>query len=1305
MLNQFFIRILFSINILFLLSFSLKAQEQSVIFEKISMKDGLSHNNVNCIYQDHKGFIWFGTDDGLNKYDGHKIVKYKFDIQNDNSISGNVIHCITEDADNNLWIGTLNGLNRFVREKDHFVRYFSEKNNPNSISNNNIGALERNGNEIWIGTLNSGISVYNIKEKTFKHFANQADNPNSLSNNNIRSMYKDHSGKIWVGTENGLNLFDKAKNNFRVFFKDSINSNRSGSNYIYDIYEDNHGKFWLSTYEGLIQFLPENQQYKIFLSDPKNPNSLSDNTIKATIQDKQGRYWIGTRYGLNCYEIKDGTFTCYKAKDNPTAISGNEIWDLFIDKQNIIWIGTFTGGVNYFNSNPSYFKTFRHDADKQNSLSLSSVSAFLEDSKGNLWVGTDGGGLNMLNADKKTFTRYKHSNQDNNSLSSDAVLHLYEDKKGVIWIGTWSGGVDRFNPATNTFQHLMPQTGNNKTPNNPNIWWIMEDSRNNIWMATVGGGANMLDTKTNTFKYFTKDSKEAQIADYCVWTIYEDSEGYIWLGGLEGLNRFDYKTNTIKIFKNNKNDSKSISNSWVISICEDTQKNLWIGTHGGGLNLYDRKTEKFSAVTDDEGLANNLIVGLLCDKFGNLWMSTNAGISRYNPTTKVVKNYTVADGLQGDQFNLRAFYKMKNGDLCFGGLNGYSTFTPGEIKGNQYIPPVYITDFNIFNKPVHVDAPNSPLKQTITECKELTLEYSQSVFSFEFTTLNYLFSEKNQFAYKLEGFDPDWQYIGNKRTASYTNLNPGTYTLKIKASNNEGVWNEKGTSLKIKILPPWWMTWWFRVLIILLVSCSSVGFYFYRMNQVKRKNAELEKMVKQRTAALMEANEEILQQNEEINAQKDLMEEQNQDLEFSYNNMLTISEFGQKISSTLEIDFISLMLYEYLSTNMEISVFGIAIFNPTRKVLAWKSFLVHGKQSKYFEYHVTDRSKLAIFSFHAKNDILISNFNEENDYTGKKQDIIDSASLSLIYIPLMYEEKTVGVLTIQCEKPNVYSRKEYSIVRSVASYVSISIKNADTYEILHSENKKITDSINYARSIQATILPEKDFYSKYFDSFIIYKPKDLVSGDFYWFTKPQNTDFIFLAVVDCTGHGVPGAFMSMIGNILLNIIVIEGRMFSPSEVLNQLDIGIIKTLRQERSENLDGMDICFCRYDLVNKTLCFSGAKSPLWRFNSKTGEMVIHKGSRRYIGGKKEQERMNFTETEIQVAANDVFYLASDGFTDQNNSERNRYGSPRLLQNLKQFAPKPLTEQKQLLEQDLEQFTNNEEQRDDITLWGVKFI
>ena len=799
----------------------LQAQENNLRFKHITLDDGLSHSKVNCIFQDSQGFMWFGTNEGFNKYNGTRFTVYQSDVNDKTSVSADLIRDIIEDRKGRLWICTHAGLSMYDRDRDQFICYTSDSSSAIRLANNDIlsivedhdgniwlgtregiilfnlekqitktwliypdmGAnsywnlvndicIDKN-NILWIGTYGGGLTSFNIQTETFKHFRYNSRDPNSLSDNDVRTIYEDASGNLWIGTyEGGLNLFDKARRQFTSFYPDIGNAE---SMTIRVILDDGDGNLWLGTRNGLYYFNPKTSQFIHYYNDLNNPYSLCNNIILTLLKDLKGDLWIGTRGGISYLNANTSAFTHFRAHENNRHYLNNKVvYSILEDSAGDLWFGTEEGGLNYLNRSTGLFTYYMHDPQNPNSVSSNNIKALLEDFDGSIWIGTYQGGISILDRKTDQFTHYSHNPSNPNSLCSNNINVVYEDHDGDIWVGTFSNGLDLYDKSTSRFIHLN-----------------MDKS--------INGSQN-------------------------ISTIMQDRYGFLWIGAGKSLVcRIDKKTKEITYY----HPPANLGVPDVVTISEDEQGNLWFGTSGSGLHFFNRSDESFTTYTKKANLPSNIILGILADEDGNLWLGTSNGLSRFNPKTGAIKNFFRENGLQSDQFTPSCL-KTRNGQLFYGGINGVTAFYPSAIQENSYIPPVVITNFLVFNKSIHTNDEQNILHKHISQTNELKLSYKHSVFSFEFAALNYAISEQNQYAYMLEGFETEWNFVGNRNFATYTNLNPGISTFKIKAANNDGLWNETGTSVKITITPPFWKTLWFKIILIALFVYIILHFYNYQ---------------------------------------------------------------------------------------------------------------------------------------------------------------------------------------------------------------------------------------------------------------------------------------------------------------------------------------------------------------------------------------------------------------------------------------------------------------------------------------------
>lgn len=834
----------------------LYGQYKSIKFEHIRADQEIS-SNVICVLQDSRGFMWFGTRDGFNKYDGYNLTVYKHSTRDNSSISHNTVMDIVEDKKGNLWLATWEGgLNMYSREKDRFVSYKFDEDIAGSISENRVNSIFIDSQQnFWVGTKGGGLNLFNEKKQSFTHYRHHSNDPGSISSDVVTDVYEDKQGNLWVGTdEGGLNLFNREDQSFIRLQYDKNDKQSLSHDYVSEIFEDSQNRLWVGTRGGGLNLLDRRtQKFRHFRHSPFDEKSLTSDVVLCIAEDEQGIIWVGTENGgISIFDPETETFQNYQQDGrDDTSLGNNSIYDIYKDTKGNMWIGTFSSGLHFVNIDYKQFTHYKHNSFPH-SLSNDNVLCIYEDSNKELWIGTDGGGLNLFDREKGLFYHYKHELGNENSIAGDHVLRVIEDSKGNLWIGTWGDGVTVLNKKKNTYKHFKHNPDNPGSISSDNVWNIYEDSEKNIWLATYSNGLNLYDAKTESFIHFRHDNEDESSLSYnTVNNVFEDSQKRLWVGTKGGgLNLMDRQNQTFTRFLH-KEGENSISNNYTSCIFEDSRGNLWIGTEEG-LNQLDSKTNKFTNYHLVDGLPHEFIFGMLEDDHGNLWISTKKGLSRYNPQTNTFKNFGVADGLQADEYR-EAYFKSRSGKMYFGGINGFNEFHPDSIKERVFTPPLVITNFEIFNSAVPI-AQNKDedaiLKRHISETKALTLSYEHSVFSFEFASLNYTHAEKKQYAYQLEGFDASWNYVGTKHMATYTNLDPGSYIFKVKGLDNQGNWSKETVSLQLTITPPFWQTWWFRIGTVLFVVGSLMVFFHIRMRVIRNQKEALERQVKERTEQL-----------------------------------------------------------------------------------------------------------------------------------------------------------------------------------------------------------------------------------------------------------------------------------------------------------------------------------------------------------------------------------------------------------------------------------------------------------------------
>jgi ligand-binding sensor domain-containing protein/signal transduction histidine kinase len=829
---------------------SAAAQRQHIRFSRLGTDQGLSQSNATCIFQDSRGFVWIGTRDGLNQYDGYRFTIFKNKSGDANSLSHSFVTSVVEDRQGGIWIGTWGGgVNRFDRDKHLFVRYSLHKKNGPAVADNFINTLMVDSKgRLWIGTDGDGVDIMDPATGKFENIHRRPDDPAGFGDNDITTLLEDSRHDVWVGTFNGgLSRYEPESGRVQRYLHLADDPSSLSSNTVSKIYEDTRRRLWIGTRGGGLDRLDrETGFFRQYKHDPHNPNSLGHDVVVAIAEDDKDNLWIGTENGGLCVmDANGGGIQNYVLDEiDNTSLGNNSVYSIYRDHQANMWVGTYSNGINIFNKDANRFTTFRHNS-ASGSLGNNNVLYFLEDAARTIWIGTDGGGLEAMDPATGVIRQYRHSPGNANSMGGDYVLSIHEDKDGRLWTGTWGDGITVLDKDRKKFLHYRNRPGDSTSLGGDNIYSITEDRDQDLWLGSYGSGLDLYDRKKNSFRHFRHDPANTNsLSSDRVHTLLADQEGYLWIGTFDGgLNRLDKRTGRFTHYLHS-DTSNSLSNNSINSIFEDHRGDLWIGT-SNGLNCMDRRTGRFQVWHTGDGLPNNLVYAVEEDARHNFWISTNYGISKFDVRSGVFQNFTSADGLQSNEFKPHSCLLSSSGLLYFGGVRGFNEFSPDSIKGHLKEAPLLITNFQLFNKevPVSTDSFVTPLNKDITETRQLTLSYSNTVVSFEFATLNYTTPERNQYAYTLEGFDTGWNYIGSRRMATYTNIDPGNYVLKIKARNGNGGWGHMVRSLAIRITPPFWRTWWFRLLVVLAFAGATFGFHIIRLRTLQGQKKKLEAQV------------------------------------------------------------------------------------------------------------------------------------------------------------------------------------------------------------------------------------------------------------------------------------------------------------------------------------------------------------------------------------------------------------------------------------------------------------------------------
>lgn len=858
--------------------------------ERLSVEEGLSNAFVWDILQDRQGFLWFATEDGLNRFDGYQFTIFR--QQGLGSISHNTIWALYEDRAGTLWVGTYGGgLNKFDRATQTFTRYQHDPKNANSLSDDRVRSIHESADEpgvLWIATYGGGLNRFDTHKNSFTHYRHDPSNAASLSHDLIWAMHQDRAGVLWVATVDGLSRLDpdqrqKAGSSSAVMFTnyrhDPMNHRSLSHSYVTSVYEDRFGVLWVGTSDGgLNRFDRKSGMFTAFKHNLADPQSLSHNAIRPLYEDRAGTLWVGTYGGgLNRFDQATGTFVRYQNDPGDShSLSNNIVRDIYQDEAGVLWVATWGGGLNKL-VKPK-FVTYRHRPHHPRSLPDHYVTAVGEDHTGSVWVGTQTGGLTRLRWDdlgSVTFESFQHRHNDPQSLSDNYVTVVYEapDEPSVVWIGTFDQGLNRLDTRTKSltrYQH-NPQNLNSLTSNRVVSLCASTSQPGVLWVGTDDGGLNRFNRTTSEWAYIPYDTKKPDDPNHDpIRAIHESPRtGDLWIG-VDGAGLYKLvvgqtsQPDTVIGYRADAGNPNSLVSDRVHCIYESQDGMLWIGTFGG-LSRFNPQTGDFTSYQQADGLPNNVIYGILEDQGGHLWMSTNNGLSKFSPATNRFKNYNASDGLQSNQFYFSAFFRGRSGRMYFGGINGLNVFYPERVTDNPHIPPVVITDFQIFNQSVPVASAETKhrfsLPKHITLTDEITLSYKASVFSFEFAALDYSVPTENQYAYKMDGFDEAWTYSGSRRFATYTNLDPGHYVFRVKGSNNDGVWNEQGAAIRITITPPLGRTWWAYLAYVGFALLAVFGFIKLRTRHLEQSRQALEKIVQERTEEIQKAQEQLIVQD------------------------------------------------------------------------------------------------------------------------------------------------------------------------------------------------------------------------------------------------------------------------------------------------------------------------------------------------------------------------------------------------------------------------------------------------------------
>lgn len=1025
-----------------------QAQSGSRRFEAITVEDGLSQSTVWAILQDSRGFMWFGTEDGLNKYDGYTFTVYLHDMSTPTTISDSTVTKIFEDSQGRLWFGTASGLDRLDLETEAFIHYLNDPTNPHSLSGTSVSAIVEDAEGfLWVSTIDGGLNRMDPQTGAFNRYRHDPDNPDSLVSDAVTDLLMDPNGGLWIGTYEGLDYLNPQTGRFRHFPSETNTSNSLSDAHIWALEMDRYGFLWVGTESGGLNRLnPRDGTVRRFENRPNNPYTLASNYVRSIFEDQAGNLWVGGRYGLHLYNRIDDYFTRYQHDPNDLqSLTNDYVISFFQDRSGVLWIGTFGGGISKYAQANERFTLYQHRPNIPNSLSNDLVYAIHEDREGAVWVGTMDGGLNRMDPEAGTFYAYQSLPYDYTTLGSNDVRTIFEDRRGTLWIGTYGGGLNRFNRESGRFRRFKHDSNRASSLADDRVMVLYEDRRGNFWVGTRGGGLDRMNREAGTFVHYPPSPQDPNgLSGDFVRAIHEDRSGNLWVGTYNGLNVMDPETGKFRRFLHDPDNPQTLSNNRVLTIAETPDGILWIGTLLGGLNRFDPATETFRHYTIRHGLPSDTVYGILVDDTGSLWMSTNRGLSRFSPDTETFRNYDRRDGLQSYEFSAGAYHQNRSGQMYFGGVQGFNVFDPNLLQNNPIPPPVIITAFKKFNQTDRKD---------LTGEQEITLSYQDNFISFEFAALDYTAPEKNQYAYKLEGFDKDWVYAGTRRYASYTNLRGGNYVFRVIGSNQDGVWNETGATVHIHVIPPIWQNAWFIGATILLLASASFGAYRLRVMGIERQNLLLEAQVRERTREI-ERRREIAEGLREI---------------------LSILNSNRPLEESLEC--IIRQVERLMDANV---VIIFRCIEPNRPLVYASNLADHAP---------VDRPALVTVPMWIAQPLLLgqrlvlTNPNELQPFPpGPDEDSMSNYG-ALLAVPLMTSDQVDGGLVMIFDQPRPFSEEYIQMALSFADHAALAIANsqlrAQAEEIAVSAERSrlardLHDAVTqtlFATSLTAEVLP------------------------------------------------------------------------------------------------------------------------------------------------------------------------------------------------------------------------------------------
>ncbi|WP_229489812.1 two-component regulator propeller domain-containing protein [Pseudoduganella namucuonensis] len=1080
------------------------APPRTLRFDQLAMEEGLAQESVLAVAQDQQGFMWFGSQAGLSRYDGARIVTFRRVAADPASLVDNWVRVLHVDGAGRMWVGTDGGLDRYEPLTQSFTHFPPNEPVKRGNGNRHVRAIVDDGKGgLWIGT-SDGLQHFDPATGRYRFWHHDAALPASLGNDQVNALARDADGRLWVGTATGLDMLEPGAQGFRHFRVEAAPDTRFEA--VMSLYADQQRTLWVGTMGGIEQWqlAPGARGAAPSRRRIGEREGLRPGVVTTIYQDGEGIVWAGTQTeGLFRWRPDDQRFVQYRHQvTDPHSVADNYVSSLFRDRLGTLWVGTWYNGVSRVDLGSGGFARLVHDAERPASLSDNKVRAIVDAGGGKLWLGNNDG-LTLYDPVAGEGQVFRDSGPGFADARDPQVMALWRERGpgGALWVGG-RNGVRRFDPATRRFKRVSAWAGD---PDGDNVRNIAGDRDGVLWIATRGG-LHRYDPRTGAARTYRHDPSDSNsLADNVVRPILEDSRGALWVGTFNGLDLLDRGTGHFRHFRHDPADPASLSHDEVHYLYEDRQGVVWVGT-AGGLNRMEIGADggvRFRRYQRRDGLADDAIAGILDDERGHLWLSTNTGISRLSAQTGQVRNYGAADGtIEGAYFDGSAL-RTPDGTMYFGGFNGVTAFAPAEIRENSVAPTVAITDFHIFNKPVRVGQGDGILSNAIEHTAALTLREQDSVFSLEFAALHYAAPQRNRYAYQLQGFDKDWVVTDSaKRFATYTNLDPGHYVFRVKAANKDGVWTDHAATLDITILPPYWKTWWFRGSVAALLLGSAWAVYRVRMRQLRSQKAQLEYQVGLRTTEVELKNQLLQQQKTELERrrveaeaqraeaeqrrmdaerQKHEVESQKEAVEQAHRNISVLSEIGREMSATLDIEKAMRTLYRHVRHLMDTDMFGVGFYREEAGLLEFPFSMERGLRSLPYSRRVDDPDQLAVWCLFHRHDIFINDFyNEYSRYMGpggleklRPALLADGTEAeyaqSMLYTPLIVNDRVVGILSVQSRAKNAYRQVHLDMLQTLAAHAAVSLDNAMAYQRLEETLRELRDTQDQLMQQQAQV--------------------------------------------------------------------------------------------------------------------------------------------------------------------------------------------------------------------------------------------